>query len=108
MANPISGIPVSYVPWKRIAELANDTATASRSHAEKRLLLELHSYLKGLMTMQNVTSNEVFVVALGQSPLDWSSLTFKDTVVGAQLLLPPRGRQGRLATHPPELRRLPF
>ena len=36
---------------------------------------------EGLMTMQDVTSNMVFVVALGQDPLGWSSLTFKDTVV---------------------------
>ena len=33
------------------------------------------------MTMQNVTSNIVFVVALGQDPLKWSSLTFKETAV---------------------------
>jgi hypothetical protein len=81
LLHPIDGVPVSYTPWKRIADLATTTAAASRSHAEKRLLLELDRYLKGLMTMQNVTSNMVFVVVLGQDPLRWSSLTFKDTVV---------------------------
>jgi hypothetical protein len=81
LPNSIDDIPLAYMPWARIAELATSTATASRSHAEKRLLLELHRYLKGLMTMQNVTSNLAYVVALGQEPLDWSSLTFKDTVV---------------------------
>jgi hypothetical protein len=77
----LDGVRISYVPWKRIAEIATATGAASRSHAEKRLLAELTSYLKGLMTMQDVTSNMVFVVVLGQDPLRWSSLTFKDTVV---------------------------
>ncbi len=77
----LDGVPVSYTPWKRIAEIATVTAAASRSHAEKRLLAELTSYLRGLMTMQDVTSNMVFVVVLGQDPLKWSSLTFKDTVI---------------------------
>jgi len=81
LPDAINDIPVAYMPWARIAELATSTATASRSHAEKRLLLELHRYLKGLMTMQNVTSNLVYVVVLGQDPLRWSSLTFKDTVI---------------------------
>lgn len=77
----IDGVPVSYTPWKRIAEIATSTAAGSSGHAEKRLLTELTSYLKGLMTMQDVTSNMVYVVVLGQDPLRWSSLTFKDTVV---------------------------
>lgn len=81
LASSIDGIPVTHIPWARTAELVASTATASRSHAEKRLLLELHRYLKGLMTMQNVTSNLVYVVVLGQDPLRWSSLTFKDTVI---------------------------
>jgi hypothetical protein len=81
LPDSIDGVPVSYMPWTTIAGLVTSTATASRSHAEKRLLLELHRYLKGLMTMQNVTSNLVYVVVLGQDPLRWSSLTFKDTVI---------------------------
>jgi len=94
LPNPIDGVPVSYVPWQRIAELASSTTTASRSHAEKRLLAELTTYLKGLMTMQNVTSNLVFVVVLGQDPLRWSSLTFKDTVVERGFYYHPVGRRG--------------
>jgi hypothetical protein len=97
----IDGVPVSYLPWKRIAELATSTAAASRSHAEKRLLAELTSYLKGLMTMQNVTSNLVYVVVLGQDPLRWSSLTFKDTVVERGFYYHPvGGRKGWPRTPP--------
>jgi hypothetical protein len=96
----IDGVPVLYLPWKRIAELATSTAVASRNHAEKRLLVELTSYLKGLMTMQNVTSNLVFVVVLGQDPLRWSSLTFKDTVVERGFYYHPVGRRGWPNTPP--------
>ncbi len=97
----LDGIPVSYVPWKRIADIATTTAAASRSHAEKRLLAELTNYLKGLMTMQNVTSNLVYVVVLGQDPLRWSSLTFKDTVVERGFYYHPvGGRKGWPHTPP--------
>lgn len=74
----------------------------TRSHAEKRLLLELHRYLKGLMTMQNLTSNEVYVVALGQDPPDWSSLSFKDTVVERDRYYHPvGGKRGGWPRTPP-------
>jgi hypothetical protein len=102
LPNRVAGIPVSYVPWARVAQLASGTAASTRSHAEKRLLLELHRYLKGLMTMQNVTSNLVFVVALGQEPLDWSSLTFKDTVVERNRYYHPvGGKRGGWPKTPP-------
>ncbi len=97
----IDGVPVTYTSWQRIAELATSTTAASRSHAEKRLLAELTSYLKGLMTMQNVTSNLVYVVVLGQDPLRWSSLTFKDTVVERGFYYHPvGGRKGWPHTPP--------
>jgi hypothetical protein len=102
LPDEIDGVPVSYVPWKRIAELASGIAATSRSHAEKRLLLELHSYLKGLMTMQNVTSNLVYVVALGQEALDWSSITFKQTVVDRNYYYHPvGGKRGGWPRTPP-------
>jgi hypothetical protein len=97
----LDSVPVSYLPWKRVAEIATSTAAASRSHAEKRLLAELTSYLKGLMTMQDVTSNMVFVVVLGQDPLKWSTLTFKDTVVERSFYYHPvGGRKGWPHTPP--------
>lgn len=100
LARPIDGVPVSYLPWKRIAGLAAATAAASTGHAEKRLLLELHRYLRGLMTMQNVTSNMVLVVVLGQDPLRWSSLTFKDTVMERGFYYHPMNGKGWPRTPP--------
>jgi hypothetical protein len=100
LPNAIDRVPVSYMPWVRIAELATTTATTSHSHAEKRLLQELHRYLKGLMTMQNVTSNMVFVVVLGQDPLRWSTLTFKDTVMERGFYYHPMNGKGWPRTPP--------
>ncbi len=76
----IEGIPISYVPWSRIAELVATTADESASREEKRLLRELHRYLRGLMTMQNTTSNLVYVVVLNEDELGWSSLNFREIV----------------------------
>jgi hypothetical protein len=76
----IDGIPVRYLSWKRVAGLGERTAVESGSNHEKRLLRELVRYLKGLMTMQNVTSNMVFVVALGVDPLVDDGPSFADIV----------------------------
>jgi hypothetical protein len=91
LLKPIAGIPVRYVPWSRIAEVVAATADATSGHAEKRLLRELHRYLRSLMTMQNVTSNLAYVLVLNDKPLDWSSLTFLDTVVERGLYYHPVG-----------------
>ena len=76
----LDGIPVTYVPWSRVAELVEQSAKAASHQAEKRLVGELHRYLRGLMTMQNTTSNLVYVLALNDDQLDWSDLTYKDIV----------------------------
>ena len=67
----VNGIPVVPVSWKEIAKLANK-ARIIGSHAEKHLIDELLTYLRGLMTMQNINSNRVYVVALAQGkPKKW-------------------------------------
>jgi hypothetical protein len=66
-------VPVSYIPWARVAELVHATAQATRSQAEKRLLAELHRYLKGVMTMQDVRSNMVYLVSLSTREIAGSS-----------------------------------
>lgn len=76
----VDGVPVRYVSWKRVFELVEKTA-GSGPHAERRLLRDLARYLKGLMTMQNVTSNLVYVVSLGTGDLFGSGLSFADIVV---------------------------
>ncbi len=67
----VAGVPVAYRSWKQIVRLAE--ACAPPGHAEKRMLRELTTYLRGLMTMQNHTSNLVYVVALGAQVQPWSA-----------------------------------
>jgi hypothetical protein len=56
MPASIDGIPIRYLSWGEVAALAAATAQKSKTNNEKRLLRELHQYLKGLMNMQDVTS----------------------------------------------------
>jgi hypothetical protein len=97
----IDGVPVVYAAWSDIADLAADTATAARKQAEKRLLRELERYLRGLMTMQNVTSNEVYVVSLGVAELEDSGLSFADIVVDRDRYFHPYGVGGGWPKTPP-------
>lgn len=62
----VDSVPDSYVSWRRVAHLAEHTAAQSRSNNEKRLLRELHGYLKGVMTVRDVQSNIVYVVTQPQ------------------------------------------
>lgn len=87
----IGDVSVAYLPWARIAEMVGDVADASHSYAEKRLLRELHRYLRSLMTTQNMTSNLVYVLVLNDHPLAWSSITFLQTVVEKGLYYHPVG-----------------
>lgn len=70
--NKIAGIDLQPTSWKEMVTLAQQ-AQKSASHAEKRLLRELLTYLRGLMNMQDIDSNWVYVVSLGPgTPEGWS------------------------------------
>ncbi len=57
--------------WKELAKLAA-RSLRNANHAEKRLLGELLTYLRGIMTLQNLESNWVYVVSLGSgTPAGW-------------------------------------
>lgn len=94
-AGPVDGIPVSYLPWSRVAALVAETASAVRSRAERALLRELHRYLRRLMTSQSVTSNMVYVVSLNHHEQDWSGLTFVQTVMDRDRYYHPVGGPGQ-------------
>lgn len=91
LPNSVEGVPVRYASWADVARLVDGVAAATRGFAEKRLLREFVRYLKGLMTMQNVTSNMAYVLSLGQRPLGQSGLTFKSIVVEHGLYFHPVG-----------------
>lgn len=75
----VAGTPVHYRSWRDIEQLARAAANESRSHAEKRLLRDLSLYLRGLMTMQNVSSNLVYVVSLG-GEIEDTGISFREVV----------------------------
>jgi hypothetical protein len=87
-------VPVHYRSWRQVERLVRETANGSGSHAEKRLLRELASYLRGLMTMQNVRSNLVYVVSLG-GDIEGSGISFRDVVVKHNTYFCPVGGRGR-------------
>ena len=87
----VDGIPVRYLSWRNIASLVASTASRSRTSSEKRLLRELHQYLKGLMNMQDVTSNLVYVVSLGTTPLYDDGPSFADFITKNNICFQPVG-----------------
>lgn len=74
-----NGIPIKHVSWKDIHEFA-EAAYLTASNSEKKLLRELQHYLRGLVTMQNQSSNEVYVVSLGSGKPEDCALTWIDIV----------------------------
>jgi hypothetical protein len=63
--NRVHGIPLATLRWKSIAHLA-DKASRNGSHAEKRLIQELLSYLNRSVVMQQIDSNKVYVLSLAK------------------------------------------
>jgi hypothetical protein len=76
----VQGVPVHYRSWRQIEQLVTEAANRSRRYIEKRLLRDLSRYLKGLMTMQNVLSNRVYVVSLG-GEIEQTGISYRDVVV---------------------------
>jgi hypothetical protein len=67
----VARIRIEPLPYRDLAEFAK-AADEKGSHAEKRLLKELLTYLGGIITMQQINSNKVYVVALAQGvPNGW-------------------------------------
>jgi hypothetical protein len=76
----VSGVPVVHLSWNQVAALV-DAQSRRVSGAQRRILRELHDYLRGIMTAQDIASNWTYVVALNrQHPLG-STLSFLDVVV---------------------------
>lgn len=80
LPDAVAGVPVRYRSWREIEALVSLAANDARRHAEKRLLRDLSRYLKGVMTMQDVSSNLVYVVSLG-TEIEDTGISFRDVVV---------------------------
>lgn len=88
-----NGIPIKHVSWKDIHDFA-EAAYSAVSNSEKKLLKELQIYLRGLVTMQNQTSNEVYVVSLGSGTPEDCSLSWIDIVKQKNKYFHPMGGSG--------------
>ena len=75
----INGIPIKHLSWKHLYEIAVG-ATGQSSFAERRILKELTNYLGRIMTVQEKTSNWVFVVSLSYTKAEGSNLSYVDIV----------------------------
>ena len=75
----VNGIPVSHISLREVFELARDARPAS-NHEQKHLLDEFTEYLGGVMTLQNKTSNWVYVVALSDGHYKECKLSWVDIV----------------------------
>jgi len=73
----LNGIPVRYLSWKEIFELSQ---FSDGTHAEKRLMGELRTYLERIVRMQNQESNIVYCVVLARGTPSWSKISWKDVV----------------------------
>ena len=74
-----NGIPISHLSFREVYQLAQ-ASHAPSNHEQKHLLREFCEYLRGLMTMQKLDSNMVYVVALGTQCPDRCSITWIDIV----------------------------
>ena len=71
LSGKIKNIPVTHRSWRTIKKLA-DKSVASESNTNKRLLREFSKYLEGILGMENIYSNMVYVVSLGRgNPNGW-------------------------------------
>ena len=77
LAKSIGGFDVLYLSWQQLQKLAQ---SAGASHAEKRLMEELGTYLRRVIKMQDQDSNLVYVVSMAGDQPDWSQLSWRDIV----------------------------
>ena len=77
--NDIDGIPVLHLSWKQVFDTAQ-RAYKKGTHAEKRLLLELLTYFRRIMTMQKIDSNLVYIVSLNSGKQNNWNISWIDIV----------------------------
>jgi hypothetical protein len=87
----IADVEIFPMPWNQIARLAVE-AQSNCSHAEKRILRELVTYLRGLMTMQEMDSNWVYVLSLGSGTPEGWKISWIDIVKKRRRYFHPIGK----------------
>lgn len=88
-----NGIPINHLSWAEVYELANESR-ADANNEQKHTLIELLEYLKGVMTMQKIDSNLVYVVSLSSGKPDGCALTWIEIVQKYKKYFCPMGGKG--------------
>jgi hypothetical protein len=88
----IGGVPVRHVSWRNIKQLA-EAARADETNRNKHLLDEFTAYLREILGMENIRSNMVLVLALGNGSA-WG-LSFKEVVLRQRRYFDPVERHRR-------------
>ncbi len=85
----VEGYPINVLSYRQIYDMVRK-AQPEGSNAEKRLLIDLRTYLKTLITMQDKTSNMVWVVSLSDTvdPV-MTSLSYKEVVAQKKIYFHP-------------------
>jgi len=89
----VNEIPITHVSWKDIYEFSTQAYPMSSNH-EKRIIRELQTYLKGLITMQNQNSNMVFVVSLSSKKINNCAFSTIDLLEQKNVYFHPMGGNG--------------
>ncbi len=92
-AHKIEGLAVQHLSWKEVVTLGRK-AQPKGSNAEKRLIGELLTYLGRLITMQNLDSNWVYVVALAKGKQEGWDISWIDIVKEKRRYFHPMGSRG--------------
>ena len=101
LPDEIDGVQVLHRRWHDFARAADEARAEAGLH-EKRLLQDLSDYFKGLMTMQNVDSNMVYVVSLSTKLFEGSDLHFDTVVMEKNRYFHPVGGMGNSRGWPKE------
>ncbi len=86
----LSGLPgivddfkVVYLSWEVVFDICSRVSGCT--NVEKRLLTDLRTYLRRIVSMQNQESNWVYVIALGNEMKPWCGMTWRDYVLKNRL-----------------------
>jgi hypothetical protein len=94
LPSQVGVVPVLHRSWSEIVHMVS-AAASSGPHSSRRLLRELERYLRGVMTMQNINSNLVYVVTLSaDTPAGWQ-ISFRDVVLERHRYFHPYGVKGK-------------
>ncbi len=88
----VKQVEVQAISWNQFQNMANDCMAKTSKHSEKSLLRQLIGYLKKVTTMQNQTSNLVYVVSANHDVFfEDIGLSFIDVIVERQKYFHPVG-----------------